>query len=267
MNWKPAAGLHAIERVRIILTFSQPFSSKMVKSTGSEFDEIRSGLGFEAKAIIQAQTFVIQQGAPGLSPEPSIASGQISGWRFQRLDVNGRVLEFFELNGPHLVYESIEYGRWPNFHKRFSDVTNAVFGQLIRAGDLVGLALEYFDRFVFDVPDGIAKPSEIMPALSSILPKVAMEQGELWHLHRGWFEPGDFGKLLINQNFDAQDVEGPEGQRPSIQIYTKAEGRQPFWRLDDTGLDHHLQLMHDRTKSVFGDKLTHEMLTAVGMGT
>jgi hypothetical protein len=74
-----------------------------------------------------------------------------------------------------------------------------------------------------------------------------------------------YGRLLVNQNFDSQDVLINGENRRSIQVLTRAEGRVGFWDTENPSLHEHLEIMHSRTKAVFANMLTTDMRARIGI--
>ena len=271
--WTPVAGSHSIERVRLAITLKQPLAQKKVRELLSRFEHARGNLGFDPVAETTGAAIAFQFGPAGIIPVADQEASALTGWQAKR-NLNPQfVAEALTLNsgsgpqsGASLIYENTEYTRWEVFLNRSERVLESIVHEFIGHGDLGTIFLEFYDRYNW-VNDGhkAGRPSDFLPALKAALPNAAMEEGELWHLYRGWFELGQYGKLLINQNFDCQDIVTNNSSVRSIQILTRAEGRAGFWELEGNPLESHLSIMHERTKSVFAEVLSDEMQSKIGI--
>lgn len=264
MTWRPMTEQHAIERVRVSLTFERPIPPKMVRALGARLDGRLQGLGFAPIAMQSGQGIVLQLGPAG--PIAVQQPQELSGWTFQLAPMVGATpVEVFQLAENALIYEVAEYSRWPVFIDRFDSVTSEVVRDLLTLDDPT-LALEYHDRFWFDGPLGEAAPSLFLSVAETLVPPTAQSGAELWHVHRGWFEPTPpHGRLLMQHSMDAQE-EVVQGQpRRVIRVTTRAIGQKGAWTIAEDSLQPHLDIMHDRTKKVFADTLTPEMRRLVGI--
>lgn len=163
-----------------------------------------------------------------------------------------------------LLYEVTEYTRWPDFLERFEAVAASVARDLLALDD-ASLALEYHDRFWFEGPPNEAVPSQLLRGAEAVVPRAAQDGADLWHVHRGWFEAGQYGRLLIQHNIDALDEAVQNRPRRVVRVVTRAEGRKGAWTIAEDTLRPHLDIMHDRTKAVFADALTDEACRQVGI--
>jgi len=258
MAWRPITDQHAIERVRIVVTFEQNTPPKVVSRLGSIVDDRREYLGFEP--MIRQEGFAIQIG-----PDPSVAVQQpqgVQGWQFQRVS-EGNSIEVLSLLGNALSLETADYDRWSKLLDRFTDLSSKLVETLLDLSDIASLSLEYFDRFYFTGEPEAAKPQDFLQEVSSAIPPAALDKGQLWHLHRGWFELEQHGRLLVNQNFDAQDGIVEDRPARSVQILTKADARKGAWDIAEPDLRPHLDVMHKRVNQAFASVLSPEMRQAI----
>ena len=274
--WLPVAGVHSIERVRVTVNLRQSLATKIVRDFGKEIDPIRQELGFDPLISTGTQMLSFQAGPEGFVSLPPQEGNVGSGWELRRNPAPGRTVELFALssqpvaapNQPatSLVYETGEYSRWPIFQDRFAVVTQRILPRFVELGDVQSVILEYTDRFL-SVPIGEkSRPGELLNLLEGVLPPSVVEDGEFFHIHRGWFEPAAFGRLLINLNFDGQDVEVAPGQvQRTVQILTRAEGRAGIWNTDGPSIDHQLTVMHEQTGRVFREALVPAISEQIGL--
>lgn len=270
--WAPFAESHSIERIRVVIALKQPLGQKKIRELQGSFEAAREGLGFDPLVETSGAALAFQFGPAGIVPLSDQGKNTLAGWQAKRSISPDFVAEALTLNttdgpqgGATLTYESTEYTRWNVFAERLHKVLNPIVQSYMGHGDLATVFLEFYDRFNWTNQGSIGRPSDFLPALSIAMPSAAMDDGELWHMYRGWFEAGLHGKLLINQNFDCQDLQLNGQNVRTIQILTRAEGRVGFWDLENVPLGAHLDIMHDRTKEVFSNVLSDDMKRQIGI--
>lgn len=263
MPWAPIHAEHAIERVHFAVQFSEALPSRAVESIGKIFDQGSSGLRFEQRQPLHVTQLVVPpNGQPGAS------SNQV-GWSSVRTSgVKKSVMEALTLQPTMLTYESSDYRGWAKASERFVSVTQEVLSE---AGKLVatGIAiLEYSDRFLFNgkseeaAPDGVIRTQFV-----AVLPDGARSGKELWHLHRGWFEPLLGQKCLVNQNFDATAGNTEFGKEVrSVQVTTRCELRLEKKDVELTNVMSLFGPLHERSKEVFAAAIVENLAVVVGLG-
>lgn len=269
MTWRPATEQHAIERVRIALTFDRPLPHRKIRGLGASLGDRLPSLGFGPIMVQAGPSISIQMGPNGPVAVPQDPQDS-AGWTFQRTNSRGLAVEAIQLVENMLTYESMEYSRWPSFFERFRNVASEVAGELLSLEDPASLTLEYQDLFWFEGPPTSARPSELLRIAAEVVPAAALDGQNLWHVHRGWFEEGrrggdDFGRLLLRHNLDASDGAMRNQQRRIVRMNTLAEGRRGFWTIAGDDLQPHLDIMHARTKEVFSEALTDEVCRRIGI--
>lgn len=262
MAWRPIADKHAIERVRLTCVFSVELRPKLIARLADLFENQRTDLGFGPMQEVKGQGFVLQIGPDG--PRPPTAQ-TVLGWSFQKKAHDGSVLEAVTLENSNLIYETVEYTRWSEFHRRGKTILTDIVNEILTFDDMAGLVIEFFDRFIFEGPVEKADPRIILEIHDDLIPVSALESGNLWHLHRGWFEIGSKGKLLINQNLDAQDGVFNQNPARSVSVLTKIEARAGFWELTSDSLTNDLPEMHTRSKQVLLDVIKRDTADMIGM--
>lgn len=265
LTWKSLHEKHAIERSRIEINFAEPIPPKLVNTFGDQLSNGLISLGFSGRTPRAVTNFVINQVAGGL-PQPS-ASQAVVGWQFVRTGSTGAPIEAVVLDPQSFVYETTEYVRWDVFLERFETVCRECLTALDAVTSVQKLILDYTDRFFFIGRSPDAEPKQLLRSeiIASLPPSVASGQ-ELWHLHRGWFEGTGTARVLMNQNFDAQQGQDQTGNEiRSVQLYTRSEKHAEFRGLDTEGLHSDLKSMHDRCNAAVKWSLTAKMRTAVGL--
>lgn len=263
MAWRPIRENHAIERVRVICAFQAEIRPKFLQRL-SEFIERKRG-DFELDPVreIKGQGLVIEMG-PGGAINPRQNPSQIRGWAFSRRLPTGDIIENIGLENGVLTYEISEYSRWNGFHERMLRLIEDVVFEMSTYDDMSALSLEYYDRFVFEGKE-IADPRAIFKMGHNMVPETSLDAGNLWHIHRGWFEDTLNGKILVNQNIDAQDGEFLGTPARSLSLLTKIEARSNFVQLSPASLRELLPSMHEHSNSVFKNILNSRALEMIGM--
>lgn len=263
----PLHNSHSIERTRVIVTFRDALTQKPLNTLAEIFESKRVELGFGGRNNVAGQAIQMSFGPMGAppSPQPQI----IVGWDYRRqLAEVGTIVEYLTAQSSGtgvVVYETSEYGRWDNFLARFENIALDVLREANKLSDIFSVSLEYYDRFNFEGNANEAVPAELLVKIPDCLFESAANGQELWHLHRGWFEPLNGNQVLVNQNFDAQSFEIEGIQTRTLQILTKTEMRFETAILDFSNLLSDLDSLHQRSKVIFSGVLDNKMKTRVGL--
>ncbi|MEP5730193.1 MAG: TIGR04255 family protein [Sulfitobacter sp.] len=262
MAWRPVFEKHAIEKVRVIFAFNADFRPKFVHRLSEFLEQNRVVLGLNAKVDLSGPGLVIQIGTNGpAAPQNS----QVAGWSYRRTLSDGTIVENISLENGVLSFESSQYTNWTAFVERVLLATEGIVAEMSTYDDMVALALEYYDRFIYVGEPKKADPLEIFDLDTKLIPAEALADGNMWHIHRGWFEASGGGKLLVNQNLDAQDGEFDRKPARSIAIMTKVEARNGMHELTPATVSDSLTVMHDRSKEVLKDVLLPKTVEMIGM--
>lgn len=262
VTWEPFTAQHAIERVRIVLHFTQAIQPKQVSSLAALVEAKRAEL--ELGPQTSTNTNVVELDA---STGDARISKQPSGWSFSKTTSEGAAVEALLLNPQFLLYEAATYDHWESFWPRYNALTSDLRARIQSDINVRAVALEYLDRFRFEGDVGAAEPGLLVrePIVGS-LPDSVRSGRELWHVHRGWFEGDEPRRYLVNQNFDAQSVQDSGGAEVrSIALATKVERQSATGDLDISSLPDDIEIMHTLSKRVVRDTLSDEMCKRVGL--
>lgn len=259
MGWKPINPSHAIERVRLLIQFASPMPPKMIEALGAKFDKSANKLSLSAR--IPTEIVDVQlDNITGIS-----AAKKSSGWQVQRSTQPGKIIEAVILDPNGFLYESSEYFSWKKLFERFNKVSSLIVEKIKEDISVELVHLEYWDRFVHDVPDTTPPAGLFCPALIAVLPGASAAGTDPWHLHRGWFENADDRKFLVNQNIDVHIATIGSGQQRSVALYTRVELRSPTKNLELSGFKDDIRVMHDVSKRVVSEALDLSMRQQVGL--
>lgn len=263
MSWQPIHPNHAIERTRIAVQFRDALPLRTVLGVGEGFEKTRTDFGFGPRVEVQSHSIVVDLAGQGQQP----VAQQSRGWQFRREAAPGAIVEALVFTPEGIVYENVEYVRWAEFWDRASRLLLPLVQMSAEVTDLRSFSLEYFDRFVFSGEPTAASPALLIPdGMASDLPDMPRSGAELWHLHRGWFETLHGIRVLVNQNIDANDVHGPDGNiRRSVGIYTKIERRNANEIVDACSVADDLNRMHVISKTVVANVLRPEIQARIGL--
>ncbi len=262
VTWRPLHSQHAIERVRLIVQFSEQIPVKVVRKMSEVLAAKRHETRMIGPAALQGFGISMVHSEGGFVPQPQQIT---NGWQFTRNASNNAPLETVVFDGTSITYETTEYQRWDTFKRRTNKITADVLQIASQSVDYQSVSVEYIDRFMYLGKATEANVGDLLVNAGAMLHADAATGKHLWHLHRGWFENFNGGKVLINQNFDAQEgiVAGENAPTRSLQVLTKAELRADSNDLSVEKYEENLEMLHDLTKSYFKDaivKIQHEAL-------
>lgn len=263
MHWTPIRPNHAIERTRILIQFATPISNKVISGLGKLVDDQRPQTGLGPRFEVHSDDIAVTAGVSG----PQFLSQRSVGWQFNRETEPGVVVEALILGQRSFLYETTEYVRWGLFKERYSNLTSEVIKKLATDVDVLAIALEYFDRFIFSGSLIDASPSLLINnLLCTNLPPSARSGNELWHLHRGWFEGFGENRFLINQNITAENGKKPDDTDVrSVSIYTKVEHQSNDSEIDLNAILANIDGMHVVSKRVVSETLLEDVKQKVGL--
>ena len=263
MSWKPRHEAHAIERVRVMLTFKDPLTSKALKNASASAIAEAHEFGFDT--IIPAESMVgsFQINLLGGIPSQQIGSHE-NGVVFKRTQ-EGSVIEEVGFRDGGFGYVSATYGRWENLLGRLREVVLPPLHQVEQVADLASVKLEYWDSFTFDGKPTSADTTQLLSEVDRSVPTIVVTGASQWHSHIGWFEDIGGFQVLINRNIDVADRESEGDQVRALAIYTMVEIRAGNKGIEMVDIEEHLNSLHRRSLRLFGETLSHEYRHMIGL--
>ena len=263
MSWKPRHEAHAIERVRLMFEFSEPLTTKMLRTATSEVVSAASDLGFDTVQPAETSVAGIQIDLAS-GGRPQIAKGQMNGNVLKR-HVDGSLIEEAGFRDGGFGYMTTTYGRWENLLERISAVILPSLARLSGLVDLRSVKLEYWDSFGYDGPQNEADATQLLTPFDAGIPEDVVKGTSQWHSHVGWFEQQDGYPILINRNFDVVDRAVDDGSVRVLGVYTMVELRQNEAGIEPAGLEDVLDGLHRRSLRLFGGSLSEEYRNAISL--
>jgi uncharacterized protein (TIGR04255 family) len=201
-EWRPLSEAHAIERVLAAVRFAQPVTDipwKKIQATGRE----------RARKLQLITERPLQQIGFAVSPEGqgNVTVPQSVGIEFLRLERPDFYSDKLAIERAAVSFESWRYTRWVGFAERIREGLATLAQLYLTAVPLLGIQLEYIDRF--DAAEGQRAPScaEVVRHPSKFIAEGAFRDREPWHCHIGWFEKPDAQtRRLANLDVDVGDV-------------------------------------------------------------
>lgn len=262
MLWSPLHDGHAIERVRVAFVFNEPVAKKIIEGSGREFDLRRTDLRFAERQSVDV--FDINLAVPSSLSQQN----KRQGWQAHRQSQPGTISEAVTFEPMQLSYESADYRGWTKAKSRIEKVIGFPIHSSVNIFGVSAFSFECTDRFLFSGKPEHADVSSLLSSeLGAVLTKEARSGNELWHIHRGWFETSNDGRLLININVESQMGHKHTGEEAkSIQLHTKVEIKPSpeddianLWRV-------WLDNLHSKANAVFSSCLTDVSRKSIGFG-
>ena len=263
MSWKPRHEAHAIERVRVMMQFKDPLTTKVLRSASANAVAGAHEFGFDT--ILPAESTIANiLITPSGAVAPQKMLGQENGVVLRRQQ-DGSIIEEVGFRDGQFGYVSATYGRWENLLGRLREVVLPTLQNVEQVADLDSVKLEYWDSFKFDGEPAKADTTHILSQVDASIPLNVALGGSQWHSHRGWFEYIGGYQVLINRNIDVADREGEAGQVRSMAIYTMVEIRAGNQSLEIADIEGHLDTLHRRSLRLFGESLSEEYRGMIGL--
>jgi len=263
MSWKPRHEAHAIERVRVMIPFKDPLTTKVLRSASADAVARAHEFGFDT--LLPAESTI---GNILITPSGAVApqkvSGQENGVVLKRQQ-DGSVIEEVGFRDGTFGYVSATYGRWENLLGRLREVVLPTLQNVEQVADLASVKLEYWDSFHFDGDPANADTTHILEQVDASIPPNVVTGGSQWHSHIGWFEDIGGFQVLINRNIDVADRKGEADQVRSMTIYTMVEIRAGNQSLEIVDIEGHLDTLHRRSLRLFGETLSEVYRGMIGL--
>lgn len=118
-------------------------------------------------------------------------------------------------------YETSAYTRWFAVQERASSLFTKVVQHYLNAVPILGVAVEYVDRFDADPASAAPDAGVVIKEDSPLIARRAFNRYHPWHSHAGWFDvPDEKTKRLVNVDVDVTDAQPAPEVRRAIQIRT-----------------------------------------------
>ena len=265
-EWNPLHSAHAIQQVNVSVIFSQATTDVPWRKIVADGRAVAGALNLRVENPIK--TFAVQLGP---EPQPHIMQPQDAGVEFGRLSQPNVFVEKLRLERGSIRYENWDYTRWSGTRARLEKILDKVLSYYVNAVPILGVAVEYVDRF--DAISIASNPhcSQIVDRQSDLIATRAFQDEAPWHSHVGWFEGADDRvRRLVNCDVDVADLAtktiggDPDKPRRVIQIRTSFNDyfNQPNFLptpdddLSQQNLLDRLDRMHTELKHVLGGILT-----------
>ena len=261
MSWKPRHDTHAVERVRLMLEFNGPLTTKLLQSATKEIVHSAKDLGFDTVQPAQSTIADIQvnpfPGGQSLNP-------QENGTVLKR-HLDKSLVEEVGFRDGRFGYVTTEYRRWENLLGRLEHVMLPALKMLDDFADLQSVKLEYWDIFTYDGPLNEADAMQVLRPFEAGVPKDVVRGAPQWHSYVGWFEQHENFPLLINRHFDVVDQNVKSGPVRILAIYSMVELRKNEKGIAIGRLDNILQALHRRALKLFGESLSDQYRKVIGL--
>jgi uncharacterized protein (TIGR04255 family) len=262
MMWKPTHEAHAIDRVRLLFSFSEPVPSKVIAKSSHETRHRASELGFDGVGLAESSIANIKlQSNNAPQTEPSVKNGFVMS-RHQ----DEALVEEVGFRDMVYGYMTTSYGRWASLVARLEEALFPALDNISDVAELDSIKLEYWDSFVFAGNPFEADVSKLLSVVDAAIPADVCAGSSAWHSHVGWFEGDEETPTLINRNFDISDSSnGEEQDIRRLGIYTMVEQRSKSAPLDFHSVREHINKMHNRSLLLFGESLSAEYRDQIGI--
>ncbi len=263
MAFDPVSGGHAIAEVVFGLSFSRPFAPPEIERVAKSHSVWQRDL----PRLSRTAGFPFMIGNNPQFAEGIQFGGIPGGVSFERIKPDGTLDWRILVDQNNIFVNCLSYTRWADVWPRASKYIVDVIG-VAGAGDaLVSSAtLQYIDIFKWnsDIADYNAR--EVMRPGENV-PPILFDKGHLWHLHQGWFEPAENGRVLSRVHIDA--VEDDERipivkfdtymQHQLATFYTPSEAISGGW------FESTFASMHDKNKNLLASFITDEMANRIDL--
>ncbi|WP_160320415.1 TIGR04255 family protein [Rhizobium ecuadorense] len=263
MAFDPVSGDHAIAEVVFGLSFSRPFAAPEIERVARSHSKWKADL----PRLNRTPGFPFMIGN-NLQFADGIQFGGIAGGvSFERIKTDGSLDWRVLVDQNNIFVNCLSYTRWAEIWPRAAKYMQDVIGVAGAADALVSSAtLQYVDIFKWTSDVSEYNARQVMKPGQNV-PPVLFDKGPFWHLHQGWFEPADNGRVLSRVHIDAvQDDEGipivkfdTYMQHQLATFYTPTEAISGGW------IESTFASMHDKNKILLASFITDEMATRINL--
>ncbi len=256
--WKPVHEAHAIERVRLLLSFAEPVPVKAIARAAEHVTADHRKWGLDTSERISPSQQIV------LTPNVTARPAGDEGYIFKKLD-GETLVEEVGFRAGRLGYFTSTYGRWETLRSRVESFFLPAIERLKDVVDFSNVRLDFWDAFLFDGDFKEADARDILASPDVGIPNFALGPGRFWHSHTGWFETRASEKFLVNRNIGVgpKETDGSKIMSATINIMTQR-------RAEDGDIAHDqilstVDIMHKVSNTVFGESISEEMRNRIGL--
>lgn len=202
MAFEPASGDHAIIEVVFGIALSRPFSP-------NEIDRVAKSHGrWKAELPRLSRMGSVPFFVGEMPAHSGIQIPASSGISFERIKPDGTLDWRILVENSNVFVNCLSYTRWSEIWPRARDYLIDVIN-IAEASDclIAGNTLQYIDLFRWQGNVNDYRADAIIK-LGDHVPRSIIDKGPFWHLHQGWFEPADNGRILERAQIDAFSEDG-----------------------------------------------------------
>jgi uncharacterized protein (TIGR04255 family) len=256
--WKPVHEAHAIERVRLLLTFAEPIPAKAVARAAEHVTADHRGWGLDtSERISPSQPIVL---GPNFTAQPAGDEGYV----FKKLDGKA-LIEEVGFRAGSLGYVTSTYGRWETLRTRVESFFSPAIERLKDVVEFCDIKLEFWDAFLFDGESEEGDARDILADLDVGIPQSGLGPGRFWHSHTGWFETRADEKFLVNRNIAVAPRVTDDAQSISATIYMMVQRRASDGHIALDQTFPTVEKMHKVSNTVFGKTITDDMRDRIAL--
>lgn len=257
--WKPVHEAHAIERVRLLISFSEPLPFKALARAAEHVISDHRGWGLDTSERVSSPP---EHFAIGPNVKAQVAGRD--GYVFKKLDGETLVEEVGFRTGV-FGYVTTTYGKWPTLESRVASFFGPAIDSVKDIVEFSDVKLEYWDAFLFDgnVEEGDARDILANPDVG--IPKAGIGPGTFWHHHTGWFETKADEKFLINRNIGVAPRDVGESTSMTATIYTLVQRRSEDVEIVGDKIFSSVETMHKLSNTIFGETISEGMRNRIGL--
>lgn len=266
-GFKPIHDAHAIERVSTGIQFAHPINESGFK----EIREMAMTFKDDLPRQVEIQGMTLSFGPLGELPSPPS-----EGFILQNMERNGSVSSELRIETTSISYRTDTYTRWDEVWSTAKKYFDKLIPKFLTNSKIASIDLKYFDKFVWDGNISECQPNFLLRKDSKYVCPHVYNSNDLWHTHTGKFlRVGENIKRLLNLNLDCLDEKEPSGdEKRIVKILTAITDNlnQPGYspthiELDAAVnfIDEHIAMLHVFSKETFGDIISDDMSTRIGL--
>lgn len=229
-------------------------------------------LQLETEQPIYEQTFAVDT-ATQKAGEPTTRT---VGYEFLRLERQDFYSDKVTVEKNSVSLENWRYGRWSAFREKIMNSIVPITRMYFDVVPILGISLEYFDRFDARHTESTPDCSEIINRNSDSLAKSAFHPTYPWHCHIGYFKPADNQtRRLFNIDVDVVDLKAPVAEHTGRAVRIRTHVMDSFNQrgydpLDESSISpemvaKRLDQLHIESKHLLETILTEDAASAISL--